>query len=192
MKFFQLMATAFLFFSVDAYSQFMLSITNGFRNDIQKVVEDYPNGFAALRGEIKAKNPQTTEYVSLLKPNAAEESSIVKYSANHKAIYSWQAILLTTENFEEAVKKYKWLFYQVKGMNIKYVADQYTLEGKYEEPVETLKFTTSVLSVAFPPSRFQKLKIEVSMHFEFPVWKVGLSIYEKEREDHERGDISEQ
>ncbi len=77
-------------------------------------------------------------------------------------------------------------------MNIKYVADQYTLEGKYEEPVETLKFTTSVLSVAFPPSRFQKLKIEVSMHFEFPVWKVGLSIYEKEREDHERGDISEQ
>ncbi len=128
----------------------------------------------------------------MLKPNAAEESSIVKYSANRKAIYSWQAILLTTENFEEAVKKYKWLFYQVKGMNIKYVADQYTLEGKYEEPVETLKFTTSVLSVAFPPSRFQKLKIEVSMHFEFPVWKVGLSIYEKEREDHERGDISEQ
>ncbi len=99
--------------------------------------------------------------------------------------------MLTTENFEEAVKKYKWLFHQVKGMNIKYVADQYTMGGKYEEPVQTLKFTTSVLAVAFPPSRFQKLKIEVSMHFEFPLWKVGLSVYEKEREDHERGNISE-
>jgi hypothetical protein len=31
-----------------------------------------------------------------------------------------------------------------------------------------------------------KLKIEVSMHFEFPAWKVGLSVYEKEREDNER------
>ncbi len=82
---FYLWTTAFLFFSVDAYSQPMLSINSGFRNDIQKVVEDYPNGFAALRGEIKAKNPQTTEYVSLLKPNAVKESSIVKYSANHKA-----------------------------------------------------------------------------------------------------------
>ncbi|MDQ3683131.1 MAG: hypothetical protein M3352_08685 [Bacteroidota bacterium] len=99
---------------------------------------------------------------------------------------------MTTENFEEAVKKYKWVFHQVKGMNIKYVADQYTLQGKYEEPVETLKFTTSVLAVAFPPSRFQKFKIEVSMHFEFPAWKVGLSVYEKEKEDHERGNISEQ
>ncbi len=85
MKFFHLMATAFLFFSVDASSQLKLSINNGFRNDIQKVVEDYPNGFAALRGEIKTKNPQTTEYVSLLKLNSAEESSIVKYSADRKA-----------------------------------------------------------------------------------------------------------
>ncbi len=76
-------------------------------------------------------------------------------------------------------------------MNIKYVTDQYTLAGKYEEPVETLKFTTSLLVVAFPPTRFQKLKIAVSMHFEFPAWKVGLSVYEKEREDHERGNITE-
>ncbi len=85
MKFFYLLATAILFFSVDAYSQLRLPINNGFRNEIQKVVEDYPDGFAALRGEITAKNPQTTEYVSLLKLNAAEETSITKYSASHKA-----------------------------------------------------------------------------------------------------------
>ena len=36
-----------------------------------------------------------------------------------------------------------------------------------------------------------RLKIEVSMQFEFPEWKVVLSVYEKEREDHERGEIEE-
>ncbi len=76
-------------------------------------------------------------------------------------------------------------------MNVKYKTDQYTLEGKYDEPVETLRFTTCILAIAFPPTRFQKLKMEVSMQFEFPVWKVRLSVYEKEREDDERGNITE-
>ncbi len=36
-----------------------------------------------------------------------------------------------------------------------------------------------------------KLKIEASMQFEFPEWKVNLLVYEKEKEDKDRGDIME-
>ncbi len=46
------------------------------------------------------------------------------------------------------------------------------------------------IDCCFPPTRLQKLKVDVSMHFEFPA-EVVLSVYEKERED-ERGEISEQ
>lgn len=186
MKYKYLPATLFLFLStLGAAAQFKLPVNNGFRNDVQKVVAEYPHQFAAIRGEVVVKNPQTIEYASLIKPGSAEEASIVAYSTAGKAIYSWQTVLLTTEDFTEAQKKYKWLFQQLKGMNIKYVADAYTLRGTYEEPDESRKFTTSVLTVQAPPTPLQKLKVEVSMKFEFPEWKVSLLIYEKEREDDE-------
>jgi hypothetical protein len=35
-----------------------------------------------------------------------------------------------------------------------------------------------------------KLKVEASMQFEFPEWKINLMVYEREREDNEQGDIN--
>lgn len=176
----------------DADAQFKLPINNAFRSDVQKIVSDYPHQFAAFRGAVVNKNPQSVEYASLLVPNGTEASSITGYSAIDKPIYSWQAVLLTTENFEEAQKKYKWLFNQLKGLNVHYVADQYTLRGVYEAPDESRKFTTSVLTVHAPPTPLKKLKVEATMEFEFPEWKVRLLVYEKEREDTDPGDVQEQ
>lgn len=163
-----------------------LPVNNAFRNDIQKVFEDYPHQFATIRGAVVNKNPQSIEYASLLVPDGAQESSVTKYSAQ-KAVYSWQAVMLTTEDYDAAVKKYKWLYGQLKGLNVKYVADLYTLRGAYETPDESRKFTVSTLTLSAPPSPLRKLKVDVSMTFEFPEWRVSLLVYEKEREDEERG-----
>lgn len=162
-----------------------LPLNNGFRGDIQKVVDDYPHRFEKIKGAVLHKNPQSTEYISLLLPAGAEESLVVEYSATDKAIYSWQALMLTTESFEEASKKYKWLYHQLKGLNVTYVADQYTLRGNYDSPNEERKFFVSTLAPAAPPLALKKLQVDVSMNFEFPEWKVQLLIYEKEKEDEE-------
>jgi hypothetical protein len=159
--------------------------TSGFRNDMQKVVEAFPHQFESIRGAVIAKNPQTVEYASLVKPDGAQETMIVKYSSVEKPIYSWQSVLLTTEYFDEAFKKYKATYNQLKGMNVKYVADLYTLRGTYEEPDESRKFTTSILAPQHPPLALKKLKVEVSMQFEFPEWKVAVLVYEKEKEDED-------
>ena len=169
----------------------MPAANTGFRNDIQKVVEDYPHQFVNLRGDVLNTNPQSVEYASRLRPQGTQEAMIVKYSALNKEIYSWQATVLTTEDFEEAAKKYKWLYTQLKGMNVTYVADQYTLTGPYEEPEESLGFATSTLVLHHPPTPLRKLKVEVSMNFEFPEWKVNLLVFEKEREDDEEPQLVE-
>jgi hypothetical protein len=111
---------------------------------------------------------------------------IVKYSTDLKPVYSWQTVLLTTEDYEEAAKKYKAVYSQLKGMNVKYVVDNYTLRGEYEAPDESRGFATSVLTPAHPPAALKKLKVEVSMQFEFPEWKVSVMVYEKEKEDDEQ------
>ena len=76
-------------------------------------------------------------------------------------------------------------------MNIRYVADLYTLRGEYAEPEESIGFASSVLTPNHPPTPLAKLKIEVLLDFEFPEWKVSLQIYDKEREDDERAEISD-
>jgi hypothetical protein len=167
-------------------AQIKLPGANSFRSEFQKVIEDFTHNFSGIRGELMVKNPQTIEYASRVVPYGTEDPVITEYSSGGKEVYTWQATIIKTEDFTEAEKKYKWLFNQLKGMNVKYIVDQYTLRGKYEAPSESLKFATSDLTLANPPDALKKLKIEVSMQFEFPEWKVALLVYEKEKEDNQK------
>lgn len=172
--------------SVYTGAQIKLPGTNSFRSEFQKVIEDFTHNFSSIRGELMVKNPQTIEYVSRVVPSGTQDPFITEYSSGGKGVYTWQATIIKTESFSEAEKKYKWLFGQLKGMNVKYIVDQYTLRGKYEAPAETKKFATSELALANPPEALKKLKIEVAMQFEFPEWKVALLVYEKEKQDDEK------
>jgi len=174
-----------------ASAQLKFAVTNSLRSDFQKIMSEYPHHFENIRGEVINRNPQTVEYASQLKLAGAEECVITKYSSGLKPIYSWQALMFVSEDFEAAHKKYKWVFSQLKGMNIYYVRDQYTLKGDFEEADESRKFTNSILSPVAPPDPLKKLKVDVALQFEFPEWKVKLLVYEKEREDDERGEIED-
>jgi len=191
MKCSRLSALLFLFIFNYASAQLKLPINNSLRTDFQKIVTEYPTHFEGIRGDIINQNPQTIEYLSELKLGDATECSIIKYSSGSKPIYSWQGVMFISEDFEAASKKYKWLFNQLKGLNIFYVKDQYTLKGSFEEADESRKFTNSILEPVAPPDPLKKLKIEVALRFEFPEWKVNLLVYEKEREDDERGETEE-
>lgn len=184
-----MVAIAFCLFTT-ANAQLKLPLkgnaNSGLRNDLQKVVEAFPHQFQEIRGQVVANNPQTVEYASLVKPDGAQETMIVKYSSEVKPVYSWQSVLLTTEDYEEAAKKYKTVYHQLEGMNVKYVVDKYTLRGEYEAPDESRGFATSVLAPAHPPAALKKLRVEVSMQYEFPEWKVNIMVFEKEKEDEEQ------
>ena len=191
MKYLRIAALLCLLIFHHASAQLKLPVNNTLRNDFQKIVTEYPIHFEGIRGNIINQNPQSIEYLSELKVGDATECSIIKYSAGSKPIYSWQGVMFISEDFEAASKKYKWLFNQLKGLNIFYVKDQYTLQGSFEEADESRKFTNSILEPVSPPDPLKKLKIEVAMRFEFPEWKVNLLVYEKEREDDERGETEE-
>jgi hypothetical protein len=191
MKSLKLLVSVLVIFSTFATAQIKLPVNNALRSDFQKIMAEYPLNFKGIQGEVIHQNPQTVEYASQLKLADAEECVITKYSSGLKPIYSWQALMFTSEEFELAYKKYKWVFNQLKGMNIYYVKDQYTLKGSFEEADESRKFTNSILAPVAPPDPLKKLKIDVVLQFEFPEWKVKLLVYEKEREDDERGEIEE-
>lgn len=156
---------------------------NSITADIKKIIEDYPNHFSAFTGELIVSNPQSSDYTCTLKISGAEECTITKYSATDKTICSWQALMLTTESFNEAVKKFRSLYTQLNGLRL----GSSQLSGTYEAPVEEKKFSSVLLSFSPVNDTMQKLKVELVMESEMVEWKVKLLIYERERNDDERG-----
>ena len=188
----RLLGFAMLITAASAQAQLRVPVTNNdLRTNLSKVVSDFPDGFPTLKGDLVDDNPQTEEYRTKLDFKSAEQNSITRYKST-RPVYSWQAHLLSTEDFDEAAKKYKWLCGQLKVMTIKLEGGySFTLSGRYEEPSEEKKFFYSVYKLTPNASSMPKLKIEATLQFEFPEWKVGLLVYEKEKEDRDRGDVME-
>jgi hypothetical protein len=188
---FLLIGTLFLL-NINSQAQLRLPVTNNdLRNNLSKIVTDLPAGFASFKGAIINQNPQTVEYASLLKFQGAEENFITEYKGT-RSIYSWQAQLLNTEDFEEAKKKYTWLCNQLKVMTITFGRDgSYGLNGKFDPAVESKAFSSTVYSLTPASSASPRIRIEAGIQFLFPEWKVQLTVYEKERDDDERGSVIE-
>lgn len=186
----KLFACFLLFFTLEARAQLRAPVTNNdLRNNLEKIINDYPNSFSSLRGDTLEIKAQSIEFTTLLDFRMAPENWITQYSSD-KPVYSWQALMLTTEDSEEAIKKYKWLFKQLKAMTINLDGGySFSLDGEYEEPDQSKEFFSCILKLTPNASNMPKLKVEASLIYQFPEWKVSLLVYEKEREDHERGDI---
>ncbi|MBD0331735.1 MAG: hypothetical protein ICV66_03695 [Chitinophagaceae bacterium] len=191
MKFKTILTAVFTAFILFGQAQIKLPFSSSLQNDIQKIVLEYPEEFINLRGDILIQNPQSIEYKSLITPAGAEEAVITKYSSAKKAIYSWKAVMLVTENFDDAVKKYRQLFSQLNDMAVEFNGEIFHLKGEYEAPLENKKFYSSMLYLSRADDALRKLKVEVLLHYNFPEWKVELLVYEKEREDDERGEIKD-
>ena len=180
--------TMITLFSGPVDAQLRLPALSGIGSDVKKVIEDYPNRFINLMGEVRMENTQSTDYQCNFNVNGAEEAIVTRYSAN-KEICSWQALMLTTENFEKARQKFKALYNQLNNLAVDLGDNKnFHLKGKYDTPEEAKKFSIVLFSIEPGIDAVKKLKVELSMQYEAPMeWKVKVLVYDKERADDERG-----
>lgn len=180
--------THLLFFSGNINAQLRLPVASALAADVKKVIEDYPNRFINLMGEIIEEHPQSTDYQCNFKVNGAEESIITRYSAN-KEVCSWEALMLTTEDFDKAKQKFKSLYSQLNNLPAAIGnARNARFKASYTAPDEKKKSN----SIEFEPEPAgegtTRLRVELVLQFHAPMeWKVKLMVYDKEREDAERG-----
>lgn len=178
--------TIFFFSAGSTKAQFKLSSSSGISEDIKKVIDDYPNHFNNITGELIINNPQSSEYQCNFKVDGAEECTITKYDGKDNTISSWQATMLTTENFNEAKKKFRFLYDQLNNLP----NNAMHLKGKYEAPVEEKKFASVIFSFTPATESVKKLRVEVALEAQGMEWKVKVLVYDRDREDDERGNIS--
>ncbi|RYG53451.1 MAG: hypothetical protein EOO01_04310 [Chitinophagaceae bacterium] len=173
-------------------SQVRIPGANPLSTDMKKVIRDYPHHFASLQGAVMEENPQSVNYACNFQVDGAESSSITRYSSKANDVFSWQALMLTTEDFEAAKKKFRALFNSLNNLTVKMdYGETFYLTGKYVTPVEEKKFTSVILTFEKADRITQKMKLEISMHYEMLEWKIRVLIYERDREDEERGETIE-
>jgi hypothetical protein len=172
-------------------SQLKLPFANTLQPGLEKILRDYPNQFKNITGDELSRDVQTTDYQSSLTIPGAEQCTITKYSAKQKEVYSWQALMLTTDNFGEARKKFKSIYSQLNNFSVHFNNQLFHFKGGYENPVEAKTFTSSIFS-AYPENEsVSNLKIELTMQYELLEWKIKILVYAREREDNERGPLRE-
>lgn len=181
-KIVKLLALITLFFSDPGYSQLRIKAPDGFVSDLKKIIVSFPDHFINYRGEVIIKEVQSTDFACTMKVNGAEESKITNYSGK-KEIWSWQALMLTTESFDEAKQKFRSLFNQLNDIS---VDGNLRLKGNYESPRMENKFTSVIFEPKAANTGWEKIRVELLLEFFAPMeWRLLVYVYDRDREDNE-------
>lgn len=173
--------------SYSTFSQVRLNSAASISADVKKVVEDFPNNLANLIGETIINNPQSTDYRCNFEVTGAEESTITRYASGSKPVMSWQAVMLTTEDFEVAKKEFRRLFTQLNSLPI----GSSRLKGNFEAPSEGADFASVVFTFVPAEEWLKRIRVEIVMEALMMDWKVKVLVYDRSREDNERGPVVE-
>jgi len=182
------LTTTFIFILfVFSLSAQVIPIKNALQTDIAKVLSDYPNGFKNILGDEISQNPQSLEFECLVTIKDAIKCRLVKYSSNVKDIYSWEADMIKTDDFEAASNKFRALYNSLQHLSVNINGTTAVFKGDYIKPSEAIKFTTIVLDAGDKTPELKKLKLALTLEADMLEWVIRIQIYEQEREDKDRG-----
>jgi hypothetical protein len=184
-------ATSVVFFAITATSLAQSAFSNNTSAGLEKVIQDYPNRFKNIKGEVIVENPQTTEYKSTIQIPGSSSCIVTRYSAAKNDVYSWGCILIKTEDFNAAKNKFREIYGQIKNSIIKIQGEKpFILNGQYESPNEEKKFTTIIFEMLPAVGDMKRVKIDLSLQYEINGWKVSLSVYDRDLNEEEQKTVT--
>jgi len=152
---------------------------------VKQVLEDHPNGYKNLVGD-----PGDSLFQSKVVLSDAEANVFVQHSVAERSVMSWQARLLSTDDHEQAQKKFRAAYQQLQGLQVKLGSRTYRLRADYEKPDMDQKFTAIVFELDPINSYSEPIKVEVQLNFQIPMeWVVGVLVYDRDRKDTDPGRV---
>lgn len=158
---------------------------NGFSSAVSKVVENYPNNYVAIQGEILPADEDRDIFRSIIIPPGANQCVIYRFHSKEDSTASWQCILYEGETFAEAAKIYKNISRQMKQVTFKMGDTKNIFVGEIIEPNESLRFTTSIFRPEIKSPAYRNFMAEIEMINSFTGWTVQLNLHSR-KEDNEK------
>ena len=166
--------------------------TNDVNAALQKVIQDFPNHFINLKGSRVLGNIRTVQYHSIVEVPGALNCVLTPNASRQKDRYSWQCLMLESEQFGEAKNKFTELYNQIRNTIVKMEGEKpFILNGKYETPSDDKKFTTIIFQLLPATGDMQKLKVELTLQQTLTNWKLILAVYNEDRRNDEQPDLTD-
>jgi hypothetical protein len=153
--------------------------SNKTQSVLEKVIQDYPNHFYNIKGELISQALQSSRYKSTLQLPGAQ-STVVTVSTGAQGS-DWSCTVLQTKNFTEARDRFAAIYGQLSNSIITASGQKtFILSGQYETPTEDRKSTAIVFSLLPGVGEMKKLKVELALRQEQNEWKIELSVEDKD------------
>lgn len=157
--------------------------SNKTQSILEKVIQDYPNHFYNIKGELIGQALQTARYKSILQLPGSSSCTITLYTASPNEGSGWSCTVLEASDFAQAKKKFAEIYGQISNSIITTGGGgqkTFILSGQYEEPVEEKKGSHVVFSLLPGMGEMKKLKVELSLQEEANGWKISLSVQDRD------------
>jgi hypothetical protein len=146
---------------------------------LEKVIQDYPNHFYNIKGELISQALQTSRYKSTLQLPGAESTVITVSSGSQSS--DWSCVVLETKNFAEARERFAAIYGQLSNSIITTGGQKtFILSGQYDAPTEVRKSTTIVFSLLPGVGEMKKVRVELTLRQVQDGWKIELSVEDRE------------
>lgn len=166
--------------------------SNNFSDSLSKIVHDFDGNFIHLQGAALPPQPDAEIYKSSTCLPAALHCIIYRYHSVQDKTASWQAIVYSGDNFDEAMKAYQNIYRQVKKTTVYGIAGKSAaFDGEMQKPDENVRFAVSSLRLKTTDAKFRQLAAEIELSNNYDGWEVRLNIFskkyqaEKEKEKEE-------
>jgi len=161
--------------------------SNKTQSVLEKVIQDYPNHFHNIKGELISQERQTAEYRSTLQLPGSPSCIVVLTGGKGTTSgegYTWNCIVLDSESFTVARDRFQEIYSQLSNSIITTNAQKtFILSGGYETPDEAKKCTRIVFSLLPGVGDMKRLKVGLLLHQVGDKWRIMLRVNDRNTDD---------
>jgi hypothetical protein len=148
---------------------------------LEKVIQDYPNRFRNIKGELIGQALQTARYKSTIQIPGATSSTVTLVTVSGNEGYNWNCTVLEATDFAAAKARFAQIYKELSNSIVTTVEQKtYILNGQYETPVVEKKYTVVLFSLLPGVGEMKRLRVELNMHEEERGWVVALSVTDQD------------
>ena len=159
-----------------------------FPSVIDAVLRDFPNNLRNITGELVLAQGEFENYASMLALPESEHCLITRWHSTQDTTVSWQATMLTTDDFGKADHAYRDLYGKLQQCYIQLIDGTIVyLKGSWEPAKEGASFTTSTLHLTLDDQRYREVRVELELVYQLAEWGVNINIFSKKPDDEVGG-----
>ena len=148
---------------------------------LEKVIQDYPNHFYHIKGELIDQALQTARYRSTVQLPGSASSTITLFTSSGAEGSDWTCTVLQTTEFNTAREKFAEIYDQLSNSIVSTVEKRtFILSGQYETPSPDKKYSRVSFSLLPGVGEMKRLHVGLTLQELDHGWVVALDVTDKE------------